>query len=233
MQGQTRTNRRASHTFTTRAASHCNGKGAFTASLKQSASERAMSHTHPRSAAPDRATLRPRQSLPAHRTERFPAQKLSSARLGGSPKYSLRLRMRATSGAPVNAPRWEPRIPASLTPRTPKPVPASLPGQLPRSRSRRTSGKAPRSAPPAGSDRARVPPSGHGSAAPGAAYLCRTPERARPRGCSPSGAARLGRRPREVSLYDGGRRAREGGGGPPPGGGAGGGERGLRELENI
>lgn len=84
MQGQTRTNRRASHTLTTRAASHCNGKGAFTASLKQSTSERAMSHTHPRSAAPDRATLRPRQSLPAHRTERFPAQKLSSARLGSA-----------------------------------------------------------------------------------------------------------------------------------------------------
>lgn len=79
MQGQTHTNRRASHTFTTHAAFHCNGKGAFTASLKQSTSEHAMSHTHPRSAAPTRVPLRALQSLSAHRTECLSAQTLGSA----------------------------------------------------------------------------------------------------------------------------------------------------------
>lgn len=89
MQGQTHTNRAASHTFTTHAAFHCNGKGAFTASLKQSTSEH-PTHIH--------AQLLPPEYHSEHCKvcpHTAPTAPCSKARLRGSPKCSLRLRTRA------------------------------------------------------------------------------------------------------------------------------------------
>lgn len=194
MQGQTHTNRRASHTFTTHAAFHCNGKGAFTASLKQSTSEHAMSHTHPRSAAPTRVPLRALQSLSAHRTECLSAQKL-----GGSPK--------CRRSDPPSTRRSESRTSPHLS-RPAHQTRSSHPS--PGSSAARAHGE-PRAKPP----EAPLPSAQTELGCPRRGTAPRLPVpltcAGRRSGCSPSGAARLGRRPREVSLYDGGRRAREGG----------------------